>query len=78
MCTPIERLRCVLQRNTPGAAPCKCGVVVVPAKRYKDRYGHVVILLELNRNTVLFRRAGGDLCKVNRRVFERDFRKVEE
>jgi hypothetical protein len=78
MCTPIERMRCLMQRNCPGAAPCKCELVNIPAKFYRDTRGHMVTLLELNPKRALFRRAGGELCTLNRAVFERKFKKVQE
>lgn len=78
MCTPIERMRCLMQRNHPGATPCKCGVVDIPVRRYKDPRGRMVTLLELTKKKATFLRDGGVECTLNAEAFKRDFRKVEE
>jgi hypothetical protein len=54
MCDRLERLRCVLQRNTPGAMPCTCGFVKVAPRRFKDSYGRGVTILKQTDSRVTY------------------------
>lgn len=78
MCDLQARMRCLLQRNVPGAAPCSCGTVRPVAKRYKDRYGRMVTVITAGAKDIEFRRDGyPEICKKNRKKFLEEFVEVE-
>ncbi|WP_368750316.1 DUF4222 domain-containing protein [Klebsiella aerogenes] len=75
MCNLQERMRRVLQRNTMTGIPSDRAA---RSRRYKDRRGRMVTVLEFGAKTVLYRRDGYDQnSELSRDKFFRDFVEVQ-
>lgn len=78
MCDLQARMRCLLQRNIPGSAPCDCGTVKPMAKRYKDRYGKRLTVIHAGEKSIIYRRDGYDAnCEMRREKFFKEFTEVD-